>query len=37
VDYETQFDKTFLQPLKTILDVIGWKTEKTITLDQFFI
>jgi hypothetical protein len=37
VDYETQFDKTFVQPLKAILDIIGWKTEKTITLDQFFI
>ena len=37
VDYETQFDKTFLQPLKAILDIIGWKTEKMITLDQFFV
>jgi len=37
VDYETQFDKTFVQPLKAILDIIGWKTEQTITLDQFFI
>jgi DNA polymerase elongation subunit (family B) len=37
VDYETQFDKTFVQPLKAILDIIGWKTEETITLDQFFI
>jgi hypothetical protein len=36
VDYETQFDKTFIQPLKAILDVIGWKTEKTITLEEFF-
>jgi DNA polymerase elongation subunit (family B) len=37
VDYETQFDKTFLQPLKAILDIIGWSTEETITLDQFFV
>lgn len=36
VDYETQFDKTFLQPLKAILDIIGWKTEKTVTLEDFF-
>lgn len=36
VDYETQFDKTFLQPLKAILDIIGWKTEKMITLEDFF-
>jgi DNA polymerase elongation subunit (family B) len=36
IDYETQFDKTFLQPLKAILDIINWKTEKTITLEDFF-
>lgn len=36
LDYETQFDKTFLQPLKAILDIINWKTEKTITLEDFF-
>lgn len=36
VDYETQFDKSFLTPLKFILDVIGWRTEETVTLDSFF-
>ena len=33
VDYQKQFDLTFLQPLTKILDVIGWKTEKNYTLD----
>ena len=36
VDYETQFDKTFVQPIKSILDVIGWQIEKTASLESFF-
>lgn len=36
IDYETQFDKAFLEPLKTILNAIGWQTEKQNTLDAFF-
>ena len=36
VDYELQFDKSFLEPLKTILDAIGWRTEKYVTLEDFF-
>jgi DNA polymerase elongation subunit (family B) len=37
VDYELQFDKSFLDPLKTILQCIDWRTEKTNTLESFFI
>ena len=36
VDYDTMFVKGFIDPLQVILDVIGWKTEKTTTLDDFF-
>jgi len=36
VDYELQFEKAFLEPLKTILDCIGWNVEKTVNLDSFF-
>ena len=36
VDYDTQFEKSFLEPLKTILDLIEWKTEKNNTLEDFF-
>jgi DNA polymerase elongation subunit (family B) len=36
IDYETQFDKTFLDPIKLILDCIGWETEKQYTLESFF-
>jgi DNA polymerase elongation subunit (family B) len=36
IDYELQFNKSFLDPMKTILDSIGWKVEKTVTLESFF-
>jgi len=36
VDYDTQFDKTFIKPLKAILDIIGWQIEKTASLESFF-
>ncbi len=36
IDYETQFNKTFLDPIKLILDCIGWQTEKQYTLESFF-
>jgi DNA polymerase elongation subunit (family B) len=36
IDYELQFEKAFLEPLKIILDAIGWSVEKTVNLDSFF-
>ena len=33
---ETQFEKTFIEPIKLILDCIGWQTEKQYTLESFF-
>ena len=37
IDYDLQFDKAFLDPLKTLLDSIGWSVEKISTLDSFFV
>ena len=36
IDYDLQFEKAFLEPLKAILDAIGWNVEKTVNLDLFF-
>ena len=36
IDYELQFEKAFLEPLKIILDAIGWNVEKTVNLESFF-
>ncbi len=36
VDYDLQFEKAFLEPVKIILDSIGWTAEKTNSLDSFF-
>lgn len=36
VDRDLQFEKGFLEPVKTILDSIGWQVEKINTLEDFF-
>ena len=36
IDYDTQFEKSFIDPLTNILQVIGWHYEKRVTLDAFF-
>ena len=36
IDYDTQFDKAYLEPLKTIVNTIGWKTERVSSLEGFF-
>jgi DNA polymerase elongation subunit (family B) len=37
IDYATQFDKAYLEPLKTIVQTIGWTTEPQSTLERFFV
>lgn len=36
VDYDTQFDKSYVDPIRHILDAIGWSVERTNTLEDFF-
>jgi DNA polymerase elongation subunit (family B) len=36
IDYDTQFDKTFKDPLKLVSDAINWELEHRNTLESFF-
>jgi DNA polymerase elongation subunit (family B) len=36
VDYNLQFEKSFLEPLKNVLECIGWSSEKKVSLLSFF-
>lgn len=36
IDYDTQFNKSFLDPIKGIVEIIGWDVEKRSTLESFF-
>jgi DNA polymerase elongation subunit (family B) len=36
VDYDLQFDKSFIEPLKKVITLIGWNVEPVASLDSFF-
>ena len=36
VDYQLQFEKSFLEPLKNVLQCVGWTHEKKVTIGRFF-
>jgi DNA polymerase elongation subunit (family B) len=36
VDYTTMFEKSFLEPIKTVMDCLGWRTTPVATLDDLF-
>ena len=36
IDRDKQFDKAFVEPLRSITEVIGWDVEQKATLEEFF-
>ena len=36
IDYDLMWEKTFLEPLKSLTEVIGWETEKRNSIEDFF-
>ena len=36
IDYDTQFEKSYLEPIKVILECMNWKPEKISSLEDFF-
>ena len=36
VDYDMQFDKAFVDPLKVVVNLINWNVEPVASLDSFF-
>jgi DNA polymerase elongation subunit (family B) len=36
INHQMQFEKSFLEPLKSVIECIGWKHERTGSLSSFF-
>ena len=36
IDYELQFNKAFIEPMSSVMNSVGWKTERVSTLEDFF-
>jgi hypothetical protein len=37
IDYDLQFNKSFLEPLRNVVETIGWQVERKGTLESFFV
>ena len=36
IDYDKQFSKSFIEPMASVMNSVGWKTEHISTLEDFF-
>ena len=36
IDYDLQFSKAFIEPMSSVMNSVGWKTERVSTLEDFF-
>jgi DNA polymerase elongation subunit (family B) len=36
IDYDLQFQKTFLDAMQTVIEPLGWKCEEQSSLEDFF-
>ena len=36
IDYDKQFEKSFIEPMSSVMNAVGWKTEHVSDLSEFF-
>ena len=37
IDYDKQFEKSFIEPMSSVMNAVGWKTEHVSSLEDFFV
>ena len=36
IDYDKQFEKSFIEPMSSVMNAVGWLTEHISSLENFF-
>ena len=37
IDYDKQFSKSFIEPMSSVMNAVGWQTERISSLEDFFV